>query len=999
MYMCARMKRLLMLITLVLCGLLSTESLVAQYYSWGVDPPTYRWRQMNAKDYRVIYPDTVQPIANRTMYYLDAVQNDISYGYRHPQMNIPFVVHPANFRSNGMVMWMPRRVEFLSTPEIRGYSMPWTKQLVAHEYRHAVQYNNLNRGIVKALSYVLGQQSSTIGLLFMPLWMMEGDAVMSETEMSTFGRGLQPSFTMAYRAHESVAYEYKNFDKWFCGSYKNYIPSHYNLGYLLSRHGYQQYDTVMGDDVAELTSRRPWMVVSNTWVLKKLYGSSRPKLFFDTFLTLEDHWRALADVEETTMPMPVAEPESYTTYSFPQPLGDGRVLFLKETLDKPTAFVIVDEATGEEQRVVYTGYVSTRPAVDAHGRVWWTEYRQSALFGEKVASQLCYMDIKSGTTQRVKKYRNVLYPTPTSGGGFAWVEYTPDGRYTVVASGIAHIARRTELDYGSEVHGLAWDDKTEALYLIITDDNGMHIARLDGEGITPVTCAAYTTLSDLAARGGRLYYGSIASGRDELHTYDLISGEEYRLSTSRYGSFQPVPLDSCRVVATSYDKRGYMPVTQSVANGVKVEYAPHPPKILLPETRPWNVVNLDTVCFDSAAADSVLAITPPKRFRRFANAFNIHSWAPASYDPYALTEESHIAFNLGATVMTQNLLSTLEGFATWGWNRKDGSVFKGTLRYKGLGLNMWISGTYGGRQQIYKAAVYNPVLGELEYPDEPERGRYYSVTAGATLPILLPRGYHTSQFAVSASWNFSNGMVANVDKIMIQGGKVTNIKTIGYSEGVHLLNLGVSFQDNVRMAHRDFLPPWGIALAANYGINPATSTFGHLVVFYGKLYTPGFTPHHSLSIAAAYQTSVGGFQSDMVLSSLSFKSSRLIPRGYTSYDIENNNYVATSLNYHMPVWYPDGGIRGVIYFKRVRLNLGGDYASFERMVVNPVDGSLHKQRKHIGSFGIDIGVDFNPFVMPDAATISATFSLYRKMELIPFKDGKFYFSFGLGLPF
>ena len=999
MYMCARMKRLLMLITLVLCGLLSTESLVAQYYSWGVDPPTYRWRQMNAKDYRVIYPDTVQPIANRTMYYLDAVQNDISYGYRHPQMNIPFVVHPANFRSNGMVMWMPRRVEFLSTPEIRGYSMPWTKQLVAHEYRHAVQYNNLNRGIVKALSYVLGQQSSTIGLLFMPLWMMEGDAVMSETEMSTFGRGLQPSFTMAYRAHESVAYEYKNFDKWFCGSYKNYIPSHYNLGYLLSRHGYQQYDTVMGDDVAELTSRRPWMVVSNTWVLKKLYGSSRPKLFFDTFLTLEDHWRALADVEETTMPMPVAEPESYTTYSFPQPLGNGRVLFLKETLDKPTAFVIVDEATGEEQRVVYTGYVSTRPAVDTRGRVWWTEYRQSALFGEKVASQLCYMDIKSGTTHKMKKYLNVLYPTPTSGGGFAWVEYTPDGRYTIVASGIAHIARRTELDYGSEVHGLAWDDKTEALYLIITDDNGMHIARLDGEGITPVTCAAYTTLSDLVSRGGRLYYGSIASGRDELHTYDLISGEEYRLSTSRYGSFQPVPLDSCRVVATSYDKRGYMPVTQSVANGVKVEYAPHPPKILLPETRPWNVVNLDTVRFDSAAADSVLAITPPKRFRRFANAFNIHSWAPASYDPYALTEESHIAFNLGATVMTQNLLSTLEGFATWGWNRKDGSVFKGTLRYKGLGLNMWISGTYGGRQQIYKAAVYNPVLGELEYPDEPECGRYYSVTAGATLPILLPRGYHTSQFAVSASWNFSNGMVANVDKIMIQGGKVTNIKTIGYSEGVHLLNLGVSFQDNVRMAHRDFLPPWGIALAANYGINPATSTFGHLVVFYGKLYTPGFAPHHSLSIAAAYQTSVGGFQSDMVLSSLSFKSSRLIPRGYTSYDIENNNYVATSLNYHMPVWYPDGGIRGVIYFKRVRLNLGGDYASFERMVVNPVDGSLHKQRKHIGSFGIDIGVDFNPFVMPDAATISATFSLYRKMELIPFKDGKFYFSFGLGLPF
>ena len=999
MYMCARMKRLLMVIALVLCGLLSTERVAAQYYSWGVDPASYRWKQMKTKEYRVVYPDTAQPIANRMMYYLDAVDKDISYGYRHPQMSIPFVVHPANFRSNGLVMWMPRRVEFLSTPDTHGYSMPWTKQLIAHEYRHAVQYNNLNRGIVKGLSYVLGQQSSTIGLLFMPLWMMEGDAVMTETEMSTFGRGLQPSFTMPYRAYESVAFAYSNFDKWFSGSYKDYIPNHYNLGYLLSRHGYKQYGTVMGDDFAELTSRRPWMVVSNTWCLRKLYNSSMPQLFYDTFLTLEEHWRSLADVEETTVPMNVKEPTSYTTYSHPQPLGDGRILFLKEDLDKTMAFVVVDEATGEEERIAYTGIVSTRPILSSEGRVWWTEYRQSALFGEKVASKLCYMDLDNGHPFTMRKHRNVLYPTPTSGYGIAWVEYTPDGRYSVVVNGRANIARRTELAYGSEIHGMAWDNETEALYLIITDDDGMHIASLTEEGIAPVTRTAYTTLSDLVAKDGVLYYGSIASGRDELHMYDLSKCEEYRLSTSRYGSFQPMPLDSGRVVATTYDRRGYLPVTQSLSDAVKVEYAPHPPKILLPETRPWGVVNLDTVRFDSATADSVVTQTPPKRFSRFAHAFNIHSWAPASYDPYALVEESHIAFNLGATIMTQNILSTVEGFATWGWNKSEGSVFKGTLRYNGLGVNLWVSGTYGGTQQIYRVAIYNPESGKLEYPDEPELGRYYSVSAGATLPILIHRGYHTSQFAVGASWNFSNGMVANVDNLEIGGGKVTNFHTIGYSQGVHLLNIGVSFQDYVRLSHRDFLPPWGIVLSANSGLNPASTNFGQLFVLYGKLYTPGFAPHHSLSLAASYQTSVGGFQSDMVLSSLSLKSSRLIPRGYSSYDIANNNYVATSLNYQAPVWYPDGGIRGIIYFKRLRLNAGMDYASFQQRVINTSDGTLTERRKHIGSYGLDLGVDFNLFAMPSAATISATLSLYRTAQFAPFEDGKFHFSFGLGLPF
>lgn len=983
---------------LLICELVLVDSASAQYYSWGVDPPTYRWRQMKAEDYRVVYPDTAEHIASRMMYYLDAVSDDISYGYRYPQMSIPFVVHPSNSQSNGLVMWMPRRVEFLSTPEIRGYSMPWTKQLIAHEYRHAVQYNNLNRGVVKGLSYVLGQQSSTIGLLFMPLWMLEGDAVMTETQMSTFGRGLQPSFTMAYRAHESVVHGYKNIDKWFCGSYKDYIPNHYNLGYLLCRHGYQRFGSVMGDDVAELTSRRPYMIVSNSWVFKKLYGSSTPQLFYDTFVTLEDHWTHLRAVEQTTKPMPIEEPKSYTTYSYPQPLADGRILFLKETLDNSSAFVIVDEATGKEERVAYTGAVSTRPMLSSAGRVWWTEYRQSALFQQKVASQLCYMDLDKGVPGTMRKERNVLYPTPTEGYGIAWVEYTPDGRYTIVVNGTAELDRRTEIAYGSEVHGMAWDSATKALYLIITDDDGMHIARLDGNGVVPITRAAYTTLSDLTAKDGRLYYGSIASGRDELHMYDLAAEREYRLSTSLYGSFQPAALDSCRVVATSYDKRGYMPVTQSVADAVEVAYVPHPPKVILPEIKPWNVVNLDTVRFDATAAERVAETTPPKRFRRFAHAFNIHSWAPASYDPYAITEESSIAFNLGATIMSQNILSTMEGFLTWGWNSHEGSVFKGTLRYNGLGVNLWVSGTYGGTQQIYKVAIYDPDKGKLVYPNDPVVGRYYSIGAGATLPILMQRGYHTSQFALSASWNFSNGMVANVDELIIEGGEVTNVRTIGYSEGVHLLNLGASFQDFTRMAHRDFLPPWGVALSANYGLNPTTDDFGHLVVLYGKLYTPGFAKHHSLSLAASYQTSIGGFHSDKVLSTLTFKSSRLIPRGYTTYDIANNDYIATSLNYQMPVWYPDGGIQGVVYFKRLRLNVGADYASFNRDLFAE-DGSIVERRKHLGAFGLDLGVDFNIFGMPESATISATFSLYRKMQFAPFDDGKFHFSFGLGLPF
>ena len=143
----------------------------------------------------------------------------------------------------------------------------------------------------------------------------------------------------------------------------------------------------------------------------------------------------------------------------------------------------------------------------------------------------------------------------------------------------------------------------------------------------------------------------------------------------------------------------------------------------------------------------------------------------------------------------------------------------------------------------------------MEYPEAPKLGKYFSIRGGATLPLLLQRGYHTSQLALSASWSFSNGMVANVDKISFEGGKITNFHTIGYTEGVHQLSTGISFSDQVRMSRRDFLPPWAITLSANYVLNPTTDDFGHLVVAYGKLYTPGFAKHHSLSLAASFQTS------------------------------------------------------------------------------------------------------------------------------------------------
>ena len=54
----------------------------AQYYSWGADAASLRWRTIRTPDVQVIFPDTAGAIARRTLHFIEAAQPSIGYGFR-----------------------------------------------------------------------------------------------------------------------------------------------------------------------------------------------------------------------------------------------------------------------------------------------------------------------------------------------------------------------------------------------------------------------------------------------------------------------------------------------------------------------------------------------------------------------------------------------------------------------------------------------------------------------------------------------------------------------------------------------------------------------------------------------------------------------------------------------------------------------------------------------------------------------------------------------------
>ncbi len=991
----------LLMTVLFACVALSAQ---AQYYSWGPAPASIRWNKMQRGDVKLIYPDYFEDGARRVMWYLDTMRLTEGYGYRHGAMRTPVVVQTQNTIGNGMVMWAPRRMEILAAPAA-SYSEPWLKQLVAHEYRHNIQYNNLRRGLNRPLMWLLGEQAGFLGVGQFSLYILEGDAVMAETEMSAFGRGLQPSWTMHYRAMGNVGQDRRASDYWFCGSFRDYVPDHYQLGYQMVRWGYDRFGPMFLDAPARYVSRNPQFIWPMAIALKKYYGVTQTGLMRAAFADLNEYWRGLPAVVDSSERLLTRE-TSYTTYRWPLWLRDSELVAFKSDFDRPSRVVRVGSDGGREKIMTRTGSVSSRPVM-ADGRMWWTEYRNSALWDERVSSRLVSYDT---ATDRRRTHRasgeQLFYPVVVgTGGEMAFVKYDYSGRYSIVkgleGERFRELTTVVEFPFGTELAGLAWDESTHALYFIGLEDSGMFLGAIPGLGwfgldnlpvsdevveglerFRRLTPSRHITLSDLRASEGWLYFGSIASGRDEAHALEVASGREYRLTSSAFGSFQPSGAVDGKVAVTTYDRHGYHLALQSVGQALPVEPRDLPVDLVNPPYKRWTgAVRFDSLVY---SPDPTAAAAPThKRYRRLPHTFRPHSWIPLDFYPPEALDEADLVIRAGATVMSQNLLSDATAWLSYGWaGRKDvsgagGSILKGGLSWQALGPLVEVDFTWGGDDQL----LYSPIPAAMTL----DRKSYFALTGRVSLPLTLGSGYWSSRLTPAAEYYYNNGLI-------FEGGAIRGTGEL--TKGVERLMLSLAYSGQTRMAPKEFAPRWGLTARAGWVTNPTNKRFSDVWMASAGVWLPGVVRPHSLRLRGAWQQT-----GDSPDAPYSFRLKELFPRGAV-HDFSARQMASASVDYQLPLWYPEGGIRGVVYFKRIRLNLFGDVARWQPFetfgwVSSASTGgsSATGDWREITSFGGDLLLDISPLRMPATTHCTVRLSVAK-----PSNRNEVWLGFGLDIP-
>ncbi len=947
----------------------------AQYYDWGQDPASTKWRTIETRDLRYIFPKDYGRQAVRTMHYLDTIRPHISFGFRHgPMRRTPLVMHTRNFQSNGIVMLAPRRIELITTPGVDQFAFPWLKQLAAHEYRHAVQYNNLNRGMIRPLMWLLGQQGEFVGLAFLPVWAMEGDAVMAETQMSSFGRGLQPSFSIEYRAMIMEGPRPKRIDTWFSGSYRHFMPDHYQLGYQIMSWAWGRYGENVLDKTSWFASRNPWMICPFTIALKKYYGITTGRMFTESFAALEEYWRSMP-LEDNSAQIIETPRTSHTIYTSPRAVNGG-IVALKEDLDNIARLVMVKD--GREQVLCRTGIVNS-PLALLGSTVYWTEMRQSAVWEQKVGSVLCSYDLEAGLKNIHREHSNVLFPTAMR-DELAWVEYDPAGSYTIKEGGqgnINNISARHPREWpiadSISVHGLAYEGKSGNFYFIALNDAGMWIGETDSsdsaqyasqsaDNIRQLTQPSRTTISNLTAGDGKLWFNSIASGKDEAHMFDLATGREYRITTSRYGSFAPSPTDD-GIVLTTYTPEGYLLSRQDSLTLHEVEHAELPQNTLNPIYADWDVPNLDHI----KVADTTSR--PVKKYRRGLHLFNFHSWAPAYFEPEELSSETRLNIQVGAVAMSQNAINSAYTELGYGHTGRH-SIAHAKFRYMGWAPKIELQARWADIPQL--------VYGRMTTNDPlPERlSDRWELSAFVYLPLTLSSGSHLRTLTPNVKWIYHNAS-------LFEPGD-NNADKGTYNTGMNQLSLGIQYSDKRRMAHRNIAPRLGYTARVGYTSNPLNDEFGRLWSASAHLWLPGIGRHHSLHIGGAWQ-----YQNPR---KYTYGLKDLFPRGADYNAVRPARYYATSANYALPVAYPDGGINSLLYVRRIRLSLGFDWARMRNM--SRYLDVVPMPWQDVWSYGGELSFDMAPLRLP--ATTEATFT----MGIFKPSDSRdVSFSMGFAMPF
>lgn len=954
------------LIKTLLLLYISTQ-LSAQYYTSGSDPARLKWLQIKTPVARIVFEESFKTEALRLAAFIDSMAPHISATMSHSPRRVDLLIHNHTAYSNGFVSWAPRRTEFYAMPHQNINSTDWLEHLAIHEYRHVVQIDKLNQGFTKVLSYPFGQQAvgGVLGL-HLPMWFLEGDAVVTETTLTQSGRGRSFEFNRELKAL-LVEKEKSPFDKAYLGSYKDFTPDYYKMGYLLTGMARREYGSGLWERAVTHTGRKSWQLRPFNRSIKKETGLNQRSLYNKLFDELAHSWKMETDNQFVTNFNPITVPEDdYLRYLHPTAINDSTLIAELRGPGIRAQVVSINIPSGKTKTLAYTGIREAEPVTANSNLVAWAELQFHPRWENASWSVIRTHNIKTGITTTLTGKSQLFAPSMhPSDNIIAAVEATTDYRFYITL--LDALTGETIKQIAPPNHQFiltpSWNQNGENLVCILQSKKGKAIYTLNplNEEWAQITDYETNEYRHPVQSGTNIWYTAKGRFSDEIFRIDLTNNEEQQITHSKFGASHPtITPEAQKLIYVNYTSRGTRPVLHlnsetQTGNGQTASFI---------DKLAEEITHQDTIAVTPATPQSDYKV---EKYRKW-NLINLHSWAPVFADFDAGNVYS------GFTLMSQNLLGTM--IVTAGFNADPSArqeKYRADVSYRGFFPIIDFSMRKGDSQFI-RNGIY---IGQADTfrLNTNQRVDHLHLKTGLRVPLDISRGAFARTVSPSVRVTFQNRseisypkeLYTVVNQTLVPTG-VTIIETIQalnfygmeYSLYLHNLRRGTSRDVGTRM---------GQAVNATF----RHSTWGNykngsIIGLSTRIYFPGIMRYHALSLGNDYQKKNPGsrFTSGDDEYYRDYRYGDLIsyPRGYAS--MYNDDMYVFRSNYTLPLWNPDFSIGALAYIKRIRLSLFYDAAVANYTLTRTDNNVKENYRTTPASYGTEIHADthFLRFVLP-----------------------------------
>lgn len=860
--------------------LLNTTNIFSQEF--GGNPAKVKWQQIETDSIRVIFPKGMEDAAKRIVQNASVIQNQDKSSLGSEQKKINLVLQNGKTISNAYVGLAPWRSEFYTTapqdPFILG-AFNWIDNLTIHETRHVQQYSNFNKGFSGFAAVILGEQGRALAnAIAIPDWFFEGDAVYNETKFSPQGRGKLPFFLSSYRSLY-VAGKHYDYMQLRNGSYRKYIPDHYDLGYLLVAFGRKQFGNAVWKDVSsKAVSFKPFFYPFQG-AFKKVTNTRFDQFVVDAMKFYESKW-AIPKKENINWLSPIVK-NDVVDYRYPYAADNGTIIILKKSFKKTPAFYLINSDRSEtkiaNRSIAFDDYYSYN-----NGKIIYAAYQPDIRWGGREFNQIKLIDVKSGVEQTILRKSKYYSPDISHNGSkILAIELDPIGGSSLVEMDLNgnEIKRNTKLGWVFANPKFAASD--HYLYVTARNERGEMSLLKKGFGnqdsLQTILPFSNNLIGYLQVQGDTLIFTTTNAGADEI--WALVkdnTGKEsfkvYKMAGFPTGLYQGLIEQNGELVCSAFTADGYRlaafnPLWAPIAPGDGLT------NLYLPEI------------YESADQNKLKETGfrnfPVTKYSKSKGILNFHSWRPLYSNP-----------EYSFTLFSDNTLNTYHSELAYTFNQNEASS---KLGYRAVYGGSFIQPIFGidqawGRSGLYSADTtfhWNETNGYL----------------GLQLPLNLSGGNAYRFLTLSSTYNLQQVKWMGIGQKLFKDLNFNSIQS------------RISYSSQIQKTKQQIYTHWGQSLLAQYKTQIGSYS-SHQLLLSGTFYLSGFSNNHNILVSAAYQTRD-------TLQQYVFTNNFPFSRGYTAIDFPRMWKIG--LSYHIPICYPEWGVGNLVYFSRVRMNAFYDY--------------------------------------------------------------------------